>query len=760
MTPRNQSLDRFFLRLSKFVLVVLLAMPVVSLAQTNMTIYADSLVNGWLDGSYNVTLNYANTSPVHSGSDSISATITNAWGAIAWHHSSMTTTGFASISFWLNGGTVGGQQLQMYGNLSTGTSPQAGAWQQYTVSLSALGVANATNFTGFAIQDHVGSTEPTFDVDDIQLNPVVPPPAVVHFTINAGQPLRTADARWFGLNAATWDSYYDTPTTVSLLNQLGTRIIRLPGGSLSDQYHWVSGTTLTNTWQWVTSFANFIHVITNASVNAQAILTVNYGTGTPQEAAAWVAYCNATTTSAVSLGVDANGINWQTAGYWAALRAAAPLGTDDGRNFLRISRTAPLGFKDWEVGNECYGGWETDSNAVPHDPYTYALRATNYLALMKAVDPTIKVGVVSAPGEDSYANNTSHPAFNSREGVSHNGWTPVMLATLKSSGVTPDFLVDHFYSESGSDNDQALLQASANWASDASSLRQQIADYVGSNGTNVELLATENNADSGPEGKQSTSLVNGLYLADSLAQLMKTEINSFIWWDLRNGTDTSGDFAASLYGWRTNGDLGVVGNLNTLYPTFYTFKLMQHFVQPGDTVLTAASDYSLLSVYAVRRLDGSLTVLAINKDPSNTSTGQVTVAGFAPAASGTVYSYGIPQDNAAEFGVGSPDIAQTNLVGAGTNFNYAFPPYSATILSLSPAPATLLAMPVPPAASQFVFQLQGQAGVPYVIQRSTDLVTWTSISTNTPVAGTMYITNSVDPSVPTQFWRTIWLPWP
>ncbi|MGH7992712.1 MAG: hypothetical protein ACREDQ_04290, partial [Limisphaerales bacterium] len=459
-------------------MAVLLAVPMVSAAQTNMTIYADSLVNGWSDGSYNVTVNYANTTPTHTNSShSISATITSAYGGIGLNHSSLTDTGFASVSFWLNGGTVGGQQLQMYGNLNFAAqsaryhlaAPLANTWQQYTVPLSALGVANTNNFTGFVIQDSAGSSEPVFYLDDVQLNAALPPPTVVHFSINAGQPVRTADARWFGLNAAVWDGYYDTPTTVSLLNQLGTRLIRLPGGSLSDEYHWVLDESGANTFRWGTSFANFIHVITNASVNAQAIITVNYGTGTPQEAAAWVAYCNAATSSPVSLGVDAKGTNWQTAGYWASLRAAAPLGTDDGKNFLRISRTAPLGFKYWEIGNECYGGWETDSNAVAHDPYTYALRATNYLALMRAVDPTIKVGVVSTPGEDSSVNNTSHPAFNPREGVSHNGWTPVLLATLNAAGVTPDFLVDHFYSESGSDNDAALLQAAANWSSDAAS---------------------------------------------------------------------------------------------------------------------------------------------------------------------------------------------------------------------------------------------------------------------------------------------------
>ena len=108
------------------------------------------------------------------------------------------------------------------------------------------------------------------------------------------------------------------------------------------------------------------------------VITVNYGTGSTNEAAAWVAYANGATTNTLSLGVDQFGANWRTVGYWAALRAAAPLRQDDGKNFLRISRSAPLGFKYWEIGNECYGTWETDSNAVPHDPYTYATRARDY----------------------------------------------------------------------------------------------------------------------------------------------------------------------------------------------------------------------------------------------------------------------------------------------------------------------------------------------------------------------------------------------
>ena len=496
---------------------------------------------------------------------------------------------------------------------------------------------------------------------------------MTHLTVNASQPLRTSDARWFGMNTPMWDVDLDTPQSLAVMTNMGTRALRFPGGSDSDDYHWVFDRQDNDDWSWATSLANYIHVITN--LNGGLMITLNYGTGSTNEAAAWVAYVDAATTNAQSLGVDAAGTNWHTAGYWASLRASAPLSKDDGRNFLRLSRSAPLGFKYWEIGNEVYGSWETDSNSAPHDPYTYALRSRDYISLIQAVDPTVKIGVVVTPGEDSFPNTTNHPVVNPRTGKTHHGWTPVLLATLKSLGIIPDFLIHHRYAENpGGEDDAGLLQSSTGWASDAANLRQQITDYLGSEGADTELVCTENNSVSSNPGKQSTSLVNGLFKADSLAQLMQTEFNGLFWWDLRNGSDSAGgNDGPSLYGWRLHGDYGVLEGTN-LYPTYYTSKLMREFVGEGDTVITAASDYSLLSTYAVRRLDGSLSVLAINKHPSNTITGEVSVAGFTPASVGRVYAYGIPQDAAAETGIGSADIAQTTFSGAGTNFLFVFPP--------------------------------------------------------------------------------------
>ena len=156
---------------------------------------------------------------------------------------------------------------------------------------------------------------------------------------------------------------------------------------------------------------------------------------------------------------------------------------------------------------------------VPQDPYTYALRFKDYYTQMKAADPTIKIGAVAVTGEDSYANYTDHPAVNPRTGASHNGWTPVMLATLKSVGITPDFLIYHRYPEApGAESDSGLLLSSGTWATDAANLRQQLNDYLGAAAPSVELDCTENNSVYSNPGKQSTSLVNGLFLADSVCR--------------------------------------------------------------------------------------------------------------------------------------------------------------------------------------------------------------------------------------------------
>lgn len=650
------------LRISRFALLLTALCFAASLcaarahAQTDQTIYDDSLENGWQNYSWSAT-DFSSTDYVHTGTHSVKVTYTASYQGFYLHHSSIDTTLYSAITFWINGGTTSGRGINVQaivgGNAQTavsldsyisGGSVAANTWRQATIPLSALKADNNSDFDGFWLQDSTGNSQTAYYVDDITLTAAAAP-SVVNLTIDTGTKIRTVDDRVFAVNTAIWDSALNTQATIDLLNATNNRALRFPGGSTSDGYHWKTNTTDSNTWTWASNFDAFANVALKTT--AQAFITVNYGSGTSQEAADWVTYSNVTN---------------------------------------------KYGFKYWEVGNENYGSWEEDSHAIKNDPYTYATQAKDYIAKMKAADSTIKVGVVVVTGENSFANNTNHPATNPRTNVVHNGWTPVLLTTLKSLGVTPDFIIYHRYEQGpGGENDATLLSAAHTWKNDAADLRQQLTDYLGTSASSVELVCTENNSVYSNPGKQTTSLVNGLYYADSVGSLLQTEFNSLVWWDLRNGQDTTQNNSSSLYGWRQYGDYGIMSASNDLYPTYYSMKLLSHFARGGDSIVTASSDYSLLTPYAAKRTDGSLSLLVINKSAVNTLTANINIAGFVPASNGTVYSYGIPQDNAAKTGTGSKDIAQTTVGNASTAFTASFAPYSETIYRLVPAGATLAA---------------------------------------------------------------------
>src|SRR5580693_7758272 len=128
-------------------------------------------------------------------------------------------------------------------------------------------------------------------------------------TVDSTTKIRTVDPRIAGLNTAVWDTFLNNYTTRTVLQAAKIGVFRFPGGSLSDIYHWETSTSDPNT-TWSTTFDDF--AATAIPVGAQAFITVNYGSGTAQEAASWVQYSNITKT---------------------------------------------YGFKYWEIGNECYGSW-------------------------------------------------------------------------------------------------------------------------------------------------------------------------------------------------------------------------------------------------------------------------------------------------------------------------------------------------------------------------------------------------------------------
>lgn len=444
----------------------------------------------------------------------------------------------------------------------------------------------------------------------------------VTVNVNARAGLATMADTALGTNDAVWDSQLGTNATSDLLKAAGVRMLRYPGGSYGDIYHWKDNTAPGGYVAPNTDFDTFMGSVKR--IGAQPMIIANYGTGTPAEAADWVRYANV------------------TKGY---------------------------GARYWTIGNENYGNghyganWEADNHA-DKSPAAYASGVVAFSDAMKAVDPTVKIGAV-----------LTMPA-NWPDGLTGGGdagtWNKVVLST---AGSKIDFVDVHWY-PGGNTASDAL--AKPNQLNDALYLlRQQIAQYGGANAGRLGISLTETNV-----GVGQNTQPGALYLADAYSGLLENGVFTVDWWDVHNGIGT----VSTVAGQTDYNDFGMLssGNctsdnstcepaFNTPFAPYYGLSMMNTFARPGDQFVKAGTDSAVVTAHAARRPNGDLAVLLVNKDPDNSYPVTINYGGFTPSsAAPTVYS----------LTNGATAIASAQ---SGTAASQTLPPYSLTTIVLHPS---------------------------------------------------------------------------
>ena len=144
-------------------------------------------------------------------------------------------------------------------------------------------------------------------------------------------------------------------------------VLRWPGGNFVSGYHWTDGIgpveqrprRMELAWQaeepnhfGTDEFINYCRAL-----GAEPYICVNMGSGSMDEAAGWVEYCNGTGNT-----------------HWANLRRAN--GSDQ-----------PYGVKLWGLGNEMWGAWQIGATTADD----YVKHARQFAAVMRLVDPTIEL---------------------------------------------------------------------------------------------------------------------------------------------------------------------------------------------------------------------------------------------------------------------------------------------------------------------------------------------------------------------------------
>jgi hypothetical protein len=475
-----------------------------------------------------------------------------------------------------------------------------------------------------------------------------------------------------GIGTAVYDNQFGNANLASRLNEAGVTTLRYSGGGYADVYHWsvhqdvpFGGISDKGYVASGTSFPGLLNIMNNMG-NGQAVITIDYGSalklngsstvapdfgGQPQEAAAWVAYANADpsiygTSADVPLGVDQQGNNWQTAGYWAKLRASTPAqyqawATADGKlnplnSFLAINRNAGAGIKYWEIGNETFGtgyygggnGYSTDYHQIydgtnrdgnPNlSPAHYGQQVVQFSNLMKAVDPSIKIGAVLNTPPDDYTwdlKNGQH-------------WNDQVLSQPGIASAV-DFAMVHWYPNAGNNaNGTSLLAAvrttipqMINGATTGidTGTSAGIRDSFATWGLpNAEIMVTEFNY-MGSLSNSVTNAVNDLFVADSYASWLENGITSIQYLEMNKNTFI-GDASGLTRG-----------------AAFYAIKMLNMAEDPGDSAVSSTSDTLTVRVHSYKRADGSVAVMLLNEG-TGPATINVSIAGSLLDTSGMLYS--------------------------------------------------------------------------------------------------------------------------
>ncbi len=427
-------------------------------------------------------------------------------------------------------------------------------------------------------------------------------------TVNATAGLGPIPASAIGLNTAVYDSNMNDTAIPGLLKAAGIDALRYPGGSYSDIYNWQTDTAADNGYVAPgTSFSSFMGTAQGAG--AQPIITVNYGTGTPALAAAWVQNADVT--------------------------------NNDGIQY-------------WEVGNEVYGNgtyganWETDSHCLtslngspvtvgsePSQTYNcgpaqYAANVLQYISAIHAVDANAKVCVVlTTPGFwPDGVTNSEYPQ----------SWNQTVLTAL---GSATQCVIVHYYP--GGSSTAGMLTDPQDIAGIISTLHSQISQYAGiSNAASVPVLVTETNSSIDMDTQPGA-----LFAADMYMTWLENGASNVDWWNEHNGEGT----VSTVDGATDYGDQGIFSNntdyggttepaVDTPFAPYYGIEMLTKLGAPGDEMVTSTSSNALVRVHAVRRAGGSLDVLIDNEDPSNSYTVSLAYNGFTPSGSPTVYTLG------------------------------------------------------------------------------------------------------------------------
>ncbi len=448
--------------------------------------------------------------------------------------------------------------------------------------------------------------------------------------------------------AGIWDPEKHAPDieVIQLAREAGITVLRFPGGCGAHNYNWKKaiGSGREHNLFGIDEF-----IETSKAIGAEPVITISYFVGNEEDAADLVEYLNAPDDGRYK---------------WAKERA-------------KNGHKTPYGVKYFEFDNEAWHGNHLTYKTL--DPEEYAKKYLLYREKMKAVDPSIKLGVVLL-----------------NIGYKKKGWDRTVVNIVKDKG---DFFITHSYPPHFSNKKlhekvdmKSLFELSLAYPviedqEEFDEIKELINKVSPKDKNNIAVTEFNGYFVQNDPVPYRHSLGNALINAELIKSFMDPKNNILManYWN----------FCNEYWGMVSNGFKGEAKDLYKPYfkrPNYYVFEMYaKHF---GDILIKSdvqcdfyyvrGSKIPYLSVNTSKTSDGNtIFLMVINKNINKVENSAIELTGFLPKKADIWTLSGMSVDSTNESDHYNVKVTHKQFEITGNKFSYTFEPHSLTAIELT-----------------------------------------------------------------------------
>ena len=374
-------------------------------------------------------------------------------------------------------------------------------------------------YPGVFLEDWEEKKNPKFKINDSIINIIESP--TVYGKIDFSKPLTKISKYVYGNNLGHWTNrkFLDNDKFIFNFKDAGFNVVRFPGGNASNDYFWDAE----NIGQCPEGTPNIIYKsdfkkTTSPKLGNQGIFRTR-----PEDYYNFLLRSKATGSICVNYSYALySEIEDENERVNNAAEYAASWVYD-----ANIKRN--LNIKFWEIGNENWGKWQAGYNVKERgiiDPKKYGEHCRIFIEKMKAVDPTIKIGVVG------YQKPKTRNPVQKR-------WNELVIPEI--IGVADFYILHDYYAKYGAIlQPKEMLAAIDTTYSHIKVVNQIIEKYTDKEKGFLPIALTEFNTRSNAsisknDGATNVSHCSGIFFAHAIGEIIRQGIGMSMVWDIENG---------------------------------------------------------------------------------------------------------------------------------------------------------------------------------------------------------------------------------